>query len=1599
MIELSPNVVDVVEYQLPESVRATENALFVTFLKYYYQWLIQRGQPAEFISDIINYTDIDLASGDFKNHLTQILLKFVPASANVNLTVLSKHLTEFLRSKGTFESFQFIMRAVYGEEIEMTWNADHLFRPSANSYSRKAFVYVDSNSNWTGLVEGSKLIQTSPSSASATIESVTSLPNVIKLELDSKSIEGLFINNGSVQVLKNTINRNHFEVKNYYTNPKIISNSIQFYAVKEESRPYQNMIIRQINSNFRAVITGLNNRLPSTDLNIVTVNITTVTGSLTADDLYIIPPEIENLCFTKADYLYSTVSNSITDIKVDVKGSLYNSGDEITFLNGNGHNVNAFVSELGSGSVTQVEIVNKGYGYSVGDQLVSIEETGGSGFVGTVSAIDGQDANIQIISELNTFSIVNGGNNFKVNDELEIADGVLVAGTPPTRFRVTSVNSSWFLSGLNLVSGGYNYPSYSKLALVDTSTNSIVSGFLATPVITAGTISQITLNTAPTISSSNLIVTVNGYGATASNTIVSGSISTISIVNGGVNFIDPVIDIIGDGSGAFATAIQVGGVVSAITLNNGGTGYTSANIVIRERNGSGASIVPLIQNNTTGEGSVTGLTILNRGLYTSLPKCEKVMMNVFRNGSGILLLQGGYLSALSAIDPINGHILSLNVSSTADIISGIFSFDFRANSANLLNSGQYYHSVSTSASGNGTGAILYGNQVGGVITNVTVINGGSNYFYGTTVSMSGGSTPCSLTPVISDGSIVSVTVNSGGTGYSPPEMSNFTINSGSNITLTTTISGTGRIVNSTVLNAGSGYNSQSETTPISITASIGTNAKFIPSISTSGTIVSVDVIDGGSGYTASSVITVTGTGSYAQLKPVVFNGKITNIIVQNGGQNYKYGTSCLILGDGLGADIVPIVETGITSVSIINSGSNYADTTAIIVSDISGSGADIRPVIVNGKITDIIIASKGTGYRNPILTLNNVGYGSSAVIGASAERFISSLNIVSAGSGYTYAEATIIGDGSNASFLLTAENLGTIGSVAISNQGSGYTSTPVITVSDNSGFGSVSKVSIQNGGSGYTKLPVITLPNKYNSFGTLIGSGTKFICYGDNIGSINGVSFIDSGYAYTESPLSVFGFNAILKQNAAFKVGEQVKIVSGQYRDALLTTSVLLETGFNLLNEDGSIIKQDIDDQFYDSGVTATVESYDFSRNQIELIGLSDDFYIIGEDGSTILTENESILLNNVSGTFSEGDVIIGSNSNATSTILKLSRASGHPVIGGIGFTQYSFDNAVGMFNNKSSVIADNFRFQDKAYVIKCGRGLSDYIKTLKDTVHPTGFALFGDVYTQAEVESNVLNEIGYNPLTILLLLYSIVLDGFTAEFSSMDELFGELAKFNHSIPVGLVSDNRIGQTSIYSIATITQYQTPQLFTSDLSLWTSNNGLSMIQNYGSDPLGTNNLTQITDFDTINTSFLSRNLTTVLGHSYVLETYIKKQINPLMFLELAIGTNYLRLNTETQNFYTNAVNYNIVDLGDYLWVRLFYTANSTSTLFSISPAKGFVSDLTIVSNSAVGSIELYATNIRDITSATAYSTLIRAKNSTYENLSFNILSTETDLTIH
>jgi hypothetical protein len=1402
---------DIVANQLPESVR--DNDRFKSLLVHYYNWLSANGQPAEFIQNILKYRDIDLTNPEFRYHLTKSLLDSIPSYSKADRTLVTKHIAAFLKSKGNPQSIKFIMNAIYGEDSEIVWNSDKLFRPSANEYSREASLAIESNVPWTN-VEGSTITQPSNNS-SATIISCVTIPyggtEVNWLKLDEKSITGKFIHGENVEVLKNNIDRSFYRITNYLTNSVFTNNDISFSVITEEGRPYDNLIIKQIGSNFRGVISGLVSRVQESNSTKINLVLSSHTGSfIQGAELYVFAPALEPILYTKSDFVTGQVSAAIVDVDITSGGSLYTAGDKVTFIGGSGELVDGYVSDTSAGSIETVNVLKKGYGYSVGDKLFPTGD--GINFSAEVSNIDGINGNITLTSELNILSLSNGGVDYVVGDILDIYEipprkhismistGATVTGSPPANITVTSVNSTNAMVGLsiestprkvqniipvpenlldaswtatngtitsgyaapdgtntafrfmetsatglhnikclvnipattstavmtvyvkpidypqsrniglsintnvstsglmftptsntwtrivlpataigslksfyldlvttgnaesyvgstsigfyiwhpqcenvsnswnqmpseytsstsyftydngNTVSGttvipnvgnhipyngsGTDYPPYTKLAVIDSSL-AILSGFNAIPIIDKGAITSIDVTSYPTPANGKIKIIANGYGATITPNIVSNAITSYTINTGGVNYLDPIAVITGNGTGANVSLIMTSGAITGYTINNTGSGYTTASVEIKERLGSGFNAVPLIRNASNLSGSITAFSYSNRGNYKTIPPCFNTpLINNVSNGRGALANLDFRLLSSNIDDPgvsyhdtdhtvpvvngfgsgailypnlFDGVITTLHKGSggsgytyayatigggtgfvgIASIVSGA------VDQIVIYDGGFGYQTINNvTIVGNGTGASYNIPSVAnGVIKSVSVVNGGSNYVSSTTISApttQGGAVAANLIPTIVNGVIKSVS-SDGGSGYIQSDLANITINTGTTPTLSLTISGNGGLLGYSRTSWGYGYLAQSEASPLVISATIGSGATFIPTLNSLGEIQKITIVDGGSGYTMLSTISVSGTGSGANLIPIVYLGKIVDVTIISGGANYKYGTSAIIVGDGLNATVTPIVETGITSAQVLAGGSGYNNATKIFISDPTGTGAIIAPILDGDKIISLTIVNGGSGYTNPTLTAT-VGSGANLI--AVPERFISSLNITNKGSGYTYADIVILGDGSNAVFMSILEKLGSIDSCAISNVGSGITSTPTVKISDTSGYGAVSAIRILDQGAGYKTSPILSLADKYTS-GTLSATGTKFSCYGSKIGAVKKVSFNNNGAMYDEHPIPIFPLIATLSDNAAFKVGEEVRVLRSA--DGALSTNYVLHENSNII--------------------------------------------------------------------------------------------------------------------------------------------------------------------------------------------------------------------------------------------------------------------------------------------------------------------------------------------------------------------------------------------------------------------------------------------------
>lgn len=1697
MIELGPSIADVVEQQLPETARLPENNKFVALMKHYYEWLMEKGQPTEFIHNLLSYRDIDLTNADFRQHLAASIYHELPACSKADIKLLSKHITEFLKAKGSFDSFQFIMNAIYGEDIEMVWNSDKLFRASANEYSRKASLAIESIKPWTR-VEGSEIIQLQPHPASAIImQCVSTVVNGVHtnwLVLDDKTVVGRFVPEGNVEVMHNDINRSWYREEEYYQPISFNDGLIQFKAKSEKHRVYNNQIIKQIGSNFRAVINQLERRQQKSGYTLVTLSIkdevgTPISGSfgyieaesgdlvllesgvpitgettnpekMQIGDVYIFSPALENILYTKAELETGIVSKSIVDVNLLNPGSLYVPGDVVKFRDGTGVGVDGFVAEVSAGSIDSVNIIKKGYGYAVGDQFVSINGiNNGSGFEAVVSAIDGIDGSIIPTTELNSFHLSNGGNNYKVNDIIEVAGGVPAIGTPYAKLQVSSVSSAWLFKGVRIISAGFNYPRYTKLALVDTSTTTLVPGFAATFFLYGpGRIVNINVTSIPTITTNTLAIVANGYGAEFTVNLVANAVSSFSLVNAGVNYINPVVVIHGDGTGAVGVPVVSGGTITGITVVKGGSGYTTATVSVHERLGTSFFAAPLIQSQTNATGTITGLTIIERGTYEEVPPCFDVETNTLSGiGSGCILSYdfrlkesivanaGHYYQSIdtavsgTGIDAelvptlIDGVVQSLNKVSGGSgytyayvFIAGGTGFIGQASivggavdSISVLQGGFGYSSGNiVTIVGDGINAsynlLNPGNIVDGVINQVAVLNGGSNYYHGTTLSLptsQPGAIESTLTPIIVDGVIKSVTIGQG-SGYIESDLANLTINAGTTPLISATVSGNGGIVGYNTINSGSGYFSQAEITPISLSANIGSGAVMIPALNENGSIISVDVLDGGQGYTLGTVITVSGgDGSGAVLKPIVYNGRITDIVVMSTGVGYNLGTSMIVLGDGMNAAITPIVETGITSAEVVFGGTDYIEgSTVINITDPTGFGAEIRPVIMNNAITALEIVSRGTGYTAPVLTAT---IGTGADLRAIAARFIKRLNITNKGSGYTYADMYVLGDGSDGDFNPKLEKLGSIDTTTINAVGVGITATPIVTLTDTSGYGSVSRVAIKNNGGGYEQSPVIILPNKYNGIGELIATGAKFSCSGKKIGGIKKVAFNNHGAGYGEAPTPIFTLVATLAENAAFTVGETITARGGLYKEVTTTNLTLLENGSNVLLEDGTPLDLDIDDTFFNSGAIAKVVDFDFDRNLIKLNGDSDIFLIITEDGSEIMTQTGIGIVDQKSSSFGVGDILVGEKSGGHATIQYLNRANGLSIVGGNGWSEFSYANEVGKLNNAASVIADNNRYQDYAYVVKAGIALQSYETLLKKTVHPAGFAMFGDVITQTMTESNVLNEIGYNRLISIIYILSLSVSYQKgSEWNDISALVGDFTKFNFvGIPISLFKDYQIHQTSDVVFKNYNEYLAGPLIVPAIETWLLHDGLQITHDSSIAPDSSMHMHRLYDSSQIARSFLQKDITQIGARTYSIEFFIKKQVNAFThpkFVVLDTTSAEVDFNTNNGMFKSSGLleSVEVISLADYWYFRMIRTvaANATVVSFHIIPAQGYINTFGLANILATGSIEITEPIIKDITGLTPVNSIMKSVNSyyasTYDNVPdmFFLADTETLITV-
>ena len=294
----------------------------------------------------------------------------------------------------------------------------------------------------------------------------------------------------------------------------------------------------------------------------------------------------------------------------------------------------------------------------------------------------------------------------------------------------------------------------------------------------------------------------------------------------------------------------------------------------------------------------------------------------------------------------------------------------------------------------------------------------------------------------------------------------------------------------------------------------------------------------------------------------------------------------------------------------------------------------------------------------------------------------------------------------------------------------------------------------------------------------------------DGVGATAEVSVVGGGIAPESGSLSAYGMTATdhitleeTSQNFYNDTYEGTKIVleTGTFANLGVATQAGEITDVRMVGRGAGYSKLPVV-----SSITTTSGS---GANLIAAsnsnIGSIASFEIINQgltySSAPALTPFRHAILTNISGTFTAGEnltshsgtitafdsdrqlislnttanLVVGNTvatGGASGTIANINIATGTAQVGTIASTAGNFLNSEGQVSEVITRIQDSFYYQDYSYVIKVGQSINEWRDAIKSTIHPAGWAVFGEVEVVGRANAKI------TPQTV---------DSFTPELAS----------------------------------------------------------------------------------------------------------------------------------------------------------------------------------------------------------------------------------------
>ena len=329
---------------------------------------------------------------------------------------------------------------------------------------------------------------------------------------------------------------------------------------------------------------------------------------------------------------------------------------------------------------------------------------------------------------------------------------------------------------------------------------------------------------------------------------------------------------------------------------------------------------------------------------------------------------------------------------------------------------------------------------------------------------------------------------------------------------------------------------------------------------------------------------------------------------------------------------------------------------------------------------------------------------------------------------------------------------------------------------ESAGSGSIDEIIIENGGSGYSIGEELQF-NITNTEGKDVRARIDVVGGGihlepdtapDHITSEDGDLFItDDDIKYLQQEETVGDLDFLVMED-----GGQIILEEETFNNLSVSSEIGQITKITMINRGNGFLKLPL---VSDSATSTGTGSSLFAASTIyptvgHVEGISITNFGLDYTSSPTITLNRNLLVKNISGSFIAGDTLtshtatvvdfdadrnilelqtavafnrgdtITTVTGTTATVQQNSYAQSVATIGTVGTTIGSFVSDRGKVSVDTMKIQDSYYYQDYSYVVRVGQSINEWRESVRRSVHPAGWNVFGEVSFASLVSARIHN-------------------------------------------------------------------------------------------------------------------------------------------------------------------------------------------------------------------------------------------------------------------